>query len=67
MFCFSPRLVLVAAEAQTDCDSFFEPQAQVSMQMLGMIVGITGGVILCCAILGIAAVRHIQPLGCCHR
>ncbi|CAE7246338.1 unnamed protein product [Symbiodinium sp. CCMP2592] len=46
--------------ATTDCSSFFEPQAQVSMQMLGMIVGITGGVILCCAILGIAAVRHIQ-------
>ena len=32
------------------------------MQMLGMIVGITGAVILCCAILGIAAVRHIQML-----
>ena len=33
------------------------------MEMLGIIVGITGAVILYCALLGIAAVRHIQSLG----
>jgi len=43
-----------------NCNNFFEPQASVSMEMLGIIVGSTGGVILCCALMGIAAVRHIQ-------
>ena len=33
------------------------------MQMLAIIVGSTGGVIACCAVLGIMVVRHVQPLG----
>ncbi|CAE7737557.1 unnamed protein product, partial [Symbiodinium pilosum] len=46
--------------ATTDCTNFYLPSAEVSMEMLGIIVGITGAVILYCALLGIAAVRHIQ-------
>ncbi len=51
-------------EATTDCASFYAPSAEVSMQMLAIIVGSTGGVIACCAVLGIMLVRHVQPFGC---
>ena len=34
------------------------------MEMLAIIVGSTGGVIACCAVLGIMLVRHVQPFGC---
>jgi hypothetical protein len=62
------RLVVVSCrldtfEATTDCANFFAPSAEVSMQMLAIIVGSTGGVIACCAVLGIMVVRHVQPLG----
>lgn len=48
------------ATATTDCANFFAPSAEVSMQMLAIIVGSTGGVIACCAVLGIMVVRHVQ-------
>lgn len=51
-------------EATTDCASFYAPSAEVSMEMLAIIVGSTGGVIACCAVLGIMLVRHVQPFGC---
>ena len=74
IFCCHPtpgrRLVVVSwpprtdsVEATTDCANFFAPSAEVSMQMLAIIVGSTGGVIACCAVLGIMVVRHVQPLG----
>ena len=50
------------AEATSDCANFFAPSAEVSMEMLAIIVGSTGGVIACCAVLGIMVVRHVQHL-----
>ncbi|CAK9110967.1 unnamed protein product [Durusdinium trenchii] len=47
-------------QATTDCENFFAPSAEVSMEMLAIIVGSTGGVIAFCAVVGILVVRHVQ-------